>query len=83
VELKAQVRGVRRIERATDGRDDPAAEVTRGCCAAVRSALTAAGRPPLAASGLRLKARLQAVADSLERVAQKGAARRRSRGCAS
>jgi hypothetical protein len=83
VELKARVRGVRRIERATDGRDDPAADVTRGYCAAVRSALTDDGRPPLAASGLRLKTRLQAVADSLERVAQKGAARRRSRGCAS
>jgi Transposase, Mutator family len=83
VALKARVRGVRRIERATDGRDDPAADVTRGYCAAVRSALTDDGRPPLAASGLRLKTRLQAVADSLERVAQKGAARRRSRGCAS
>jgi hypothetical protein len=83
VALKAQVRGVRRIERATAGRDEPAAEVTRGYCAAVRSALTDDGRPPLAASGLRLKARLQAVADSLERVAQKGAARRPSHGCAS
>ena len=83
VALKAQVRGVRRIERATDGGDEPAAEVTRGYCAAVRSALTDDGRPPLAASGLRLKARLEAVADSLGRVAQKGAARRPSRGCAS
>jgi hypothetical protein len=56
--------------------------VARGYCAAVRSAITDDGRPPLAASGLRLKARLEAVADSLDRVAAKGAARRRSRGCA-
>ena len=59
-----------------------AAEVARGYCAAVRSAITDDGRPPLAASGLRLKARLEAVADSLDRVKEKGAARRRSRSCA-
>jgi hypothetical protein len=82
VELKAEVRGIRRIERAMEGRGDPAAEVTRGYCAAVRSAITDDGRPPLAASGLKLKGRLQAVADSLERVAEKGAPRRRSRDCA-
>jgi hypothetical protein len=82
VVLKKQVRGVRPIERTLEGRDDPAAEVARGYCAAVRSAITDDGRTPLAASGLRLKARLEAVADSLERVAAKGAARRRSRGCA-
>jgi hypothetical protein len=83
VELKKQVRGVRPIERALEGREDPAAEVARGYCAAVRSAITDDGRPPLAASGLKLKARLEAVADSLDRVVEKGAARRhrRSRGC--
>jgi hypothetical protein len=81
VELKKQVRGVRPIERALEGRNDPAAEVARGYCAAVRSAITDDGRPPLAASGLKLKARLEAVADSLERVGEKGAGRRRSRGC--
>ena len=81
VELKKQVRGVRPIERALEGRDDREAEVARGYCAAVRSALTDDGRPPLAASGLKLKARLEAVADSLERVVGKGVARRRSRGC--
>ena len=79
---EGEVRGVRPIERALEGRDDPAAEVARGYCAAVRSAITDDGRPPLAASGLKLKARLEAVADSLDRVAEKGAARRRSRGCA-
>jgi hypothetical protein len=83
VELKARVRGVRRIERALEGRDDPAATVARGYCAAVRSAITDDGRPPLAASGLKLKARLEAVADSLDRVAERGATRRRLRGCAS
>jgi hypothetical protein len=82
VALKAEARGVRPIERSLEGREDPAAEVARGYCAAVRSAVTDDGRPPLAASGLKLKARLEAVADSLDRVAEKGAGRRRSRGCA-
>jgi Transposase, Mutator family len=82
VRLKAEVRGARPIERALEGREDAEAEVARGYCAAVRSAITDDGRPPLAASGLRLKARLEAVADGLDRVAEKGAARRRSRGCA-
>ena len=53
-ELKKRVRGVRPIERAVEGRDDPEAEAVRGYCAAVRWALTDDGRPPLAASGLRL-----------------------------
>jgi hypothetical protein len=47
----------------------------------VRSAITDDGHTPLAASGLKLKARLTAVADSLDRVVEKGAGRRRSRGC--
>ena len=34
VELKKQVRGVRPIERALEGREDPAAEAARGYCAA-------------------------------------------------
>ena len=80
VALKAQVRGVRPIERSLEGRDDTAAEVARGYCAAVRSAITDDGRPPLAASGLKLKARLEAVADSLDRVTEKGGPRRRWRG---
>jgi hypothetical protein len=81
VALKAEVRGVRPIERSLESREDPAAEVARGYCAAVRSAITDDGRTPLAASGLKLKDRLTAVADSLERVAEKGAGRRRSRDC--
>ena len=80
--LKAEVRGIRPIERALEGQDDAMAEVARGYCAAVRSAITDDGRPPLAVSGLRLKARLEAVAYSLDRVAEKGAPRRRSRVCA-
>ena len=69
-ELKKRVRGVRPIERALEGRTDPQAEVTRSYCLAVRSALTDDGRPPLAASGLKLRERLEAVATSLERVEQ-------------
>jgi len=83
-ELKKQVRGVRPIKRAVEGCGDAQAEVVRGCCAAVRSAITDDGRAPLAAPGLKLKARLDKVASSLDRVAQKGAVpRRSSRSCAS
>ena len=71
-ELKKRVRGVRPIERAVEGRDDPEAEAVRGHRAAVRSALTDDGRPPLAASGLKLADRLEAVVASLDRVAEKG-----------
>jgi len=71
-ELKKRVRGVRPIERAVEGRDDPEAEAVRGYCAAVRSAITDDGRPPLAASGLKLADRLGAVAASLDRAAAKG-----------
>ena len=71
-ELKKQIRGVRRIERAVEDVTDPQAEVVRGYCAAVRSAITDDGHPPLAASGLKLKGRLEAVANSPERVTEKG-----------
>ena len=82
-ELKKQVRGIRAIERASEGRSDPEAAVVSGYCAAVRSAITDDGRAPLAASGLKLKKRLERIADSLDRATQKGAARRASSGCAS
>jgi hypothetical protein len=75
-ELKKRVRGVRPIERAVEGRSDPQAEVIGGYCAAVRSALTDDGRPPLQAQGLRLHQRLTAVASSLQRMAKKGGCRR-------
>ncbi len=70
--LKAQVRGVRPIERSVEGRDDTEAQVVRGYCSAVRSALTDDGHPPLDADGLRLKQRLEAVSQSLQRVGQRG-----------
>src|SRR3954468_16693472 len=40
VELKKQVRGIRRIERAVEGSDAAGAEVVRGYCAAARNAVT-------------------------------------------
>jgi hypothetical protein len=64
---------VRPIERAVEGRHDAQAEVIRGYCLAIRSALTDDGRPPLAASGLKLKGRLEAMAASLDRVTSEGA----------
>ncbi len=67
-ELKKAVRGVRPIERALEARTDEEADVVRGYCLAVRSALTDDGRPPLCASGLKLHERLTAVAESIERV---------------
>src|SRR5258706_12845393 len=67
-ELKKHVRGVRPIERALEARSDTQAEAIRGYCLAVRSALTDDGRPPLAASGLKLHGRLQAIARSIEQV---------------
>ena len=79
--LKKQVRGVRPIERSVEGADAPQAAVVQGYCAAVRSAITDDGQAPLAASGLKLKERLEKVATSLERVAEKGGPRRRSRAC--
>jgi hypothetical protein len=74
-ELKKRVRGVRPIERKVEGRDDPEAKAIRGYCAAVRSAVTDDGRPPLSAPGLVLKGRLEAVVRSLDRVEEKGGSR--------
>jgi hypothetical protein len=74
VQLKKKVRGIRPIERQVEGRRDDAAAAVRGYCAAVRSALTDDGRPPLQAPGLKLQERLTRVAASLDRVASK-------RGC--
>jgi hypothetical protein len=71
-ELKKRVRGVRPIERQLETRTDPEANVIRGYCSAVRSALTDDGRPPLDASGLKLHTRLSAIAGSLERVEKRG-----------
>src|SRR5437763_15880942 len=76
--LQKRVRGVRPIERQFEGLTDHEAEVVRGYCSAVRSALTDDGRPPLAASGLTLHDRLPAISDSLERVEKRGPCPRRS-----
>ena len=80
-ELKKKVRGVRGIERQVEGRTDPEAEVIRGYCSAVRSALTDDGRPPLEASGLKLHDRLTAIDASLGRAAEKGGSRPNCDGC--
>jgi hypothetical protein len=74
-ELKKQLRGIRPIERALDQRTDTEAEVIRGYCLAVRSALTDDGRPPLEAPGLRLNTRITALVASLTRISEKGACR--------
>jgi hypothetical protein len=71
-ELKKPVRGVRPLERQLEGRAAPEAEVIRGYCRAVRSALTDDSRPPLLASGLKLHDRLAAIAESLDRVEKRG-----------
>jgi len=71
-ELQKQVRGVRPLERALEGRTDPEATAIRGYCLAVRSAITDDGRPPLSAPGLRLHDRLTAIVASIDRVAEKG-----------
>jgi transposase-like protein len=74
-ELKKRVRGVRKIERAAEGRSGPAAEAVLGYCSAVRSALTDDGRPPLEAAGLRLHGRLSAISGSVGRAAKRGPCR--------
>jgi hypothetical protein len=75
-ELKKRVRGIRPIERAVEGRNDPQAEAIQGYCSAVRSAITDDGRPPLAASGLKLRGRLEEVSASLARVDEKRGSRK-------
>jgi hypothetical protein len=74
-ELKKHLRGVRPIERAVEHCMDEEADAIRGYCLAVRSALTDDGRPPLAAPGLKLYARISAIVASLTRVSEKGACR--------
>src|SRR5262249_49172231 len=74
-ELKKRARGVRKIERAVEGRSDPQAEVVRGYGSAARRAVTDDGRPPADASGLKLHERRKAIADSLDRVREKRGSR--------
>jgi hypothetical protein len=70
-ELKKQVRGIRPIERAMEGRTDEEAEVVRGYALAVRSALTDDGQAPLDPAGLRLRERLQDISTSIGRIEEK------------
>lgn len=74
-ELKKHVRGVRAIERSVADNNDQVSETVRDYCLAVRSALTADGREPLDASGLKLQERLTLIEQSLEWVAKKGIVR--------
>ena len=78
VVLKKHLRGIRKIERRLEARQDRHAGVLTSYCLAVRSALTDDGRPPLVASGLRLKERMEHIEASLEHVleTQKGGPRR-------
>lgn len=69
-ELKKRVRGVRVIERGVEEAEDLEAEIVRGYCAAVRSALTDDGGLPLKPPGLRLQDRLEKIVGSLDKVAQ-------------
>jgi hypothetical protein len=78
-ELKKRIRGVRPIERELEGRKDQDAVAARGYCAAVRSAITDDGRPPLVAAGLKLRERLTHISHSLDRVAEKRGSRANSR----
>ncbi len=71
-ELKKHVRGIRPLESALESDGSPEAEAASAYWQAVRSAITDDGRPPLSASGTRLRRRLQAIAASLERVQTKG-----------
>jgi hypothetical protein len=70
-ELKKRVRGVRVIERKAEQERAAATIVVGDYCAAVRSALTDDGHPPLDAPGLKLQQRLEQIAASLDRVACK------------
>jgi len=67
-ELKKRVRGIRKVERQVEDDDRVEVEFVRGYGAAVRSALTDDGRPPLAAPGVQLHERLEQIAASLDRV---------------
>lgn len=70
VGLKKRLRGIRKIERSLEQRQDRHASVLTAYCLAVRSALTDDGRPPLVASGWRLNARITQIEASLEHVIQ-------------
>jgi len=70
-QLKAQVRGIRPIERALEARTDQSAQAARDYCLAVRSSLTDERHPPLDLPGIKLHTRLSQIHASLSLVAQK------------
>jgi len=70
-QLKAQVRGIRPIERALEARTDQSAQAARDYCLAVRSSLTDERHPPLDLPGIKLHTRLLQIHASLSLVAQK------------
>ena len=70
-DLKKYVRGIRDIERSVATRDDTEAEVVRGYCLALRSALADDAKPPLRLPGLLLHDRLQVIQASLDRALAK------------
>ena len=80
-ELKKTVRDIRVLERKVEGQQGAQAEAVLGYCQAVRSALTDDGRPPLDDKGLVLHERLEKIAASIERVAEKGGRRKNCSVC--
>lgn len=75
--LKKCLREIRPIERRVERQSGPEAAAVQGDCAAVRSALTDEGQPPLSFGGLRLHERVEALEASLTRLGEKGGRCRR------
>jgi len=73
-QLKKRVRGIREIERSAEAEDSEKADIVRGYCAAVRSALDDDSPPPLRPPGLRLKRCLEQIHESLGEAEKKGGA---------
>lgn len=71
-QLKKRVRGIREIERCSEGSDSEKARVVQAYCAAVRGALDDDSPPPLRPPGLRLRSRLEQIHDSLAEAEEKG-----------
>jgi|SRR5437667_1008550 len=70
-QLKAQIRGIRPIERTLEQDQNEAAQAAYKYCLAVRTAIADDGHPPLDLGGIKLYSRLSQISHSLEEVAQK------------
>ncbi len=70
--MKKGIRGIRAIERSVQKDDLPLNQVIQGYCSAVRSAITDDGRPPLCASGLKLRERLTKISQSINKMSKRG-----------